>query len=294
MNLAGRAHVALDSAFRGLVALRPRRADWHATPGASLPGGQAHLTTEVVGADGPEPLLHTGDTKHSLWRSVEWRLLREIVPALPAPVLDLGCGAGTFGALLRPRFDVGVDGDAMAVARCDPSVYGVTHTADMREALPVPDGSLAAVFTNSTLEHVAPLAPALRAVQSALAPGGELVATVPSAGLARALTARYGEAFAAEFNARLSHHNLWDWDRWRGELAQVGFDRVALRGYFSDRAACWFASRLLVPWDQLGRRAPAFLWRCDRPALRRLVAESLAVAGEGETACLLIRARGAG
>lgn len=290
MSTTARAHLAFDALIRSLASLRPRR-DWHANPGASLPGGQAHLTTEVLDPDGPDPVLRTGDTKHSLWRSVEWRLLRGMVPELPAPILDLGCGDGTFGALVRPRFDIGVDGDAEAVARCDQAVYAATATTDMRETLSVPDGSLAAVFSNSTLEHVVPLAPALQATQRALAPGGVLLATVPAAGLARAVAARYGAAFADHLNARLSHHNLWTWDRWRSELNAAGFDDVELRGYFSDEAACWFASRLLAPWDQLARRAPATLWRHDLPTLRRLVAGSLAVEAEDQTACLLIRAR---
>lgn len=291
MSLAARGHLLADSAFRGLLRLRRRQGSSSHEPGASLPGGQAHLSAVILDPDGPDPVLRTGNTKHSLWRTIEWRLMRDAVGPLPAPVLDLGCGDGSFGAMLRPRVDIGVDGDEDAVSRCDPAVYGEAYAADIRATLPVESGSLAAVFSNSTLEHVTPLAPALREVARMLRPDGELVATVPSLGLWRALAARFGDRFAERFNAGLSHHNLWDWARWRDELQAAGLEPVAMRGYFSDAAACWYATRSLVPWEQLARRRPQWLWQHDLTQLRRLAAQSLDVTDEDATCCLLLRAR---
>jgi len=284
----------LDSLFMSLVGLRnaPRgSAPRRHSPGASLPGGQTHLTVEVVDDGRGDPYLRTGASKHSMWRTVEWRLLREVVPGLGEPVLDLGCGDGTFGSLLRDRIDLGVDGDADAVARCDRELYAEARTADMRERIPAPDGSLAAAFSNSTLEHVTPLAPALRATARAMRPGGLVVITVPTAGFTRAVASRFGAAYAARLNALLGHHNLWTWDRWREELQAAGFTVEEIRGYQSDRASTWYAGRSLFPWTWLARRAPGWLWNHDREQIRALAADSLAVRDEDETSCALIFAR---
>lgn len=258
--------------------------------GASLPGGQVFLAAEVVRDHDGFELLRSGDTKHSMWRTVEWRLLREALANPARPILDLGCGDGGFGALLANRIEYGIDGDADAVSQCSPRVYGATHAADMRKPLPLEDGIVATAFSNSTLEHVDPLAPAIASVARALRPGGHLLATVPTSGLTEAMTAAYGPAFASRLNETLGHHNLWSWSRWDDLLRTEGFAAVSFRGYLSRPAIAWYCSRGLAPWPQLARRRGEWLWQHDLKALRHHVDQSLRVTAENETTCVLIDA----
>lgn len=282
-----------DSALRSAAALRRELSGGGSGgrgKGASLPGGQVFLSAEVVRqADGFE-LLRTGDTKHSMWRTVEWRLLREVLASAERPLLDLGCGDGGFGSLLTDRIEIGLDGDADAVGQCNPRIYGARHAADMRQPFPVPDSSVAMIFSNSTLEHVDPLAPALAAASRVLRPGGRLLATVPTAGMTDLMTVTYGTDFAQRLNATLGHHNLWTWARWEETLRANGFGSVKFRGYLSRPAMAWYCSRGLAPWPQLARKRREWLWNHDMASVRSHVEESLRVTGEHETTCVLVDA----
>lgn len=292
-SLSANLHFALDLSVRGAV--RARHALTGHTPsneglGASLPGGQVHMRAEIVtDRDGFE-YLRSGDTKHSLWRTVEWKLLRTHMAGMPRPYLDLGCGDGQFGALITDAIEYGVDGDADAVGACDRSLYQNVYAADLREPLPVPDGSVTTAFSNSTLEHVAPLAPAITSVCRALRPGGRLVATVPTDGLTQAMASAYGAGYAHRMNTVFGHHNLWPWDRWEKLLRAEGFQTVTFRGYLSRPAIRWYSQRSLAPWPQLARRRRDWLWSHDVAQLRRYIEESLRVSDESETTCVLIDA----
>ncbi|MHB8078585.1 MAG: methyltransferase domain-containing protein [Candidatus Krumholzibacteriia bacterium] len=286
-------HLVFDRSLQAALRARKDLMARHGTAaglGASLPGGQVFLSAGIIRAPDGSELLKSGDTRHSMWRTVEWRLLRAIMDDLPHPLLDLGCGDGAFGALLTGRIEVGIDGDADAVGQCDPAVYQSAHAADLRRPLPVPDGSIASAFSNSTLEHVDPLAPAITSIARALRSGGRLIATVPTSGLTAAMTAAYGAGYARHLNAVLGHHNLWSWKQWEELLRGEGFTQIHFRGYLSRPAIAWYCKRSLTPWPQLSRRRPDWLWRHDLSELCRHVERSLQVTGEDETTCVLIDA----
>ena len=289
-----RLHLWLDRSAGSISAVRRRLTgggERPLPPGAAFAGWQHYRTVEVIDGDGLDPLLRTGDSKHSMWRTVEWRLLLPIVSALPSPVLDLGCGDGAFGALFREQIDVGVDGDAAALDRADRAIYDKVIAGDLREQLPVDDGTLAAVFSNSTLEHVVPVEPALAAVARALGPGGVLVMTVPTIGLSHALEAKYGGDYTDRLNRMLGHHNLLTVDQWGERLRAAGFNEIESRGYLSYEAMQWYGSRQLFPWPRITRHFDDELWSHDLATIRRLVRQSLEVRDERETTCVLIQAR---
>jgi len=206
------------------------------------------------------------------------------------PILDLGCGDGSFGSQLTCRLEYGIDGDADAVGRCSPDVYGTVFAADLRQPLPVPDQSIATIFSNSTLEHVDPLAPAIAAASRALRRGGRLVATVPTIGLTEAISRAYGASYADALNRMWGHHNLWSWAQWEALLRAEGLSQISFRGYLSRPAIAWYCKRNLTPWSQLSRHRPEWLWRHDLRAVRQHVEESLLVTDESKTTCVLIDA----
>jgi len=258
--------------------------------GASLPGGQEHLAAYPVEDTDGFPILKTGESHHSMWRTVEWQLLLAIVNDLPRPILDLGCGDGSFGALFTDKIEYGIDGDNDAVQQCNPAVFQKFFAGDLRETLAIPDGTLGAAFSNSVLEHVTPLEPAIVSVSRALKPGGKLVVTVPSAGLTKVVINAYGSPTADRLNNNLGHHNLWTWAQWEKLLLANGFSEVKLRGYLSHGAIEWYTSRALNPWPQIARKRGSWLWQRDLPTIKRYVRESLQVTEEAATTCVLIEA----
>lgn len=102
-----------------------------------------------------------------------------ILPAHPA-ALDLGCGTGLVGALLRPHVErlVGVDlSDAMLAVARERGVYDELHCADMIEATLAMPHAHDVIVAGDALVYLGDLAPVATAIAVGLRPGGLVVAT---------------------------------------------------------------------------------------------------------------------
>jgi SAM-dependent methyltransferase len=135
----------------------------------------------------------TGETPNSLAARLE-RIYREIVLRhhvrvaqrhfpRPAPrVLDVGCGSGTFLAMLQRR--TGVAGEGMepspAAARRAEEVYGLTVHATGLDEADFPPGSYDLITMFHVLEHLSHPQEILERIRGWLAPGGVLLIQVPN------------------------------------------------------------------------------------------------------------------
>lgn len=96
------------------------------------------------------------------------------------PILDDGCGLGTYLAALAPfsgqRFGLEVEADRaqQAVSRATGVVQGVG------ESLPFADASFVCVLSNEVLEHVADDRQAVQEIVRVLQPGGRAVIFCPN------------------------------------------------------------------------------------------------------------------
>jgi GT2 family glycosyltransferase/tetratricopeptide (TPR) repeat protein/SAM-dependent methyltransferase len=109
--------------------------------------------------------------------------LLALVPKEARDILDVGCGAGRFGAALKSRQLCRVTGlelDAAAAAAARKRLDEV-HQGDVESTLfPIVDGSLDAVVCGDVLEHLREPLTFLRRVRGWLRPGGTLVASLPN------------------------------------------------------------------------------------------------------------------
>jgi ubiquinone/menaquinone biosynthesis C-methylase UbiE len=148
-------------------------------------------------------------------------------------VLDVGCGAGEFGAALvqagtRP---IGVDVAREALRRARERVPGL----DLRlwaagEPLPIEDASVDAVWAGEVVEHVADVAPWLSELRRVLRPRGTLLLTTPHHGPGRLLSlAVSGRRFAEHFEPRSDHLRFFSPRTLRALLDDLGFDVAELR-----------------------------------------------------------------
>jgi len=110
--------------------------------------------------------------------------MHTFVPASARIILDIGCGAGAFGAGLkeaRAGLEVwGIEFDPDAAARAA-DVLDKVFTGDAREIAPtLPRGRFDCICLNDILEHLQEPEDLLRDVAPLLAAGGCLVVSLPS------------------------------------------------------------------------------------------------------------------
>jgi SAM-dependent methyltransferase len=110
--------------------------------------------------------------------------LRALVPATARRVLDVGCGGGALGAVLKAERDcelVGVEAFAEAAARARTRLDDVLELdLDALEALPPASGSFDAMIFGDVLEHLRDPRRLLAALLPSLAPEGTLVFSIPN------------------------------------------------------------------------------------------------------------------
>lgn len=96
-------------------------------------------------------------------------------------LLDIGCGHGEFGALLKSHgwTVAGVDLDPLQIAGA--SSRGLEATlCDLTHGLPHPDGRFDAVYAGELIEHLVDTDAFLVEVARVLRPGGVFVLTTPN------------------------------------------------------------------------------------------------------------------
>lgn len=110
--------------------------------------------------------------------------MQPFVPATARRVLDIGCGAGAFGAALKMRNEsvsvTGVEIDPEA-AEAAGARLDLVLTGDAAAALPrLQDQYFDAIVLNDVLEHVVDPEALLRQLRVHVAEGGCVVASIPN------------------------------------------------------------------------------------------------------------------
>lgn len=130
------------------------------------------------------------------------------VPGLPAgDVVDLGCGTGAAGPVLRARFPghrlIGLDASRAMLAEAESGPYDQLVAGDIADWMPTSPPAL--IFSNAVLHWLGDHARLMTALAGYLAPGGVLAVQMPgnflapSHALLRATAARlFPERLAGE------------------------------------------------------------------------------------------------
>ena len=106
----------------------------------------------------------------------------EYVPSHCRKVLDVGCGAGSFGASIRKRTDCevwGVESDAGCIQKAEQNIDKVFHGYFGPE-LDLPPAYFDCIVFNDVLEHMLDPALALVLARALLSSGGCIVASIPN------------------------------------------------------------------------------------------------------------------
>lgn len=173
-----------------------------------------------------------------LIRTAEVELLRSL--PIEEPVLDLCCGDGYFGSLLRPQgFDAGCDISMAALESARTrQIHDVLACADISKGSPFPSGQFNTIVCNSSLEHVPDVDGALREVARVLAPGGRLYVT-----LASDFTYRWwpwGRQNMERYFKFQPVFNAFSGKEWARRMDAAGLTVVSERYYLSKRVTNLF------------------------------------------------------
>lgn len=155
----------------------------------------------------------------SLWRAQELTLFFREKEKLKKPVLDLGCGDGSFGSAVFNEIDYGVDNDPEALAA---SLKLKTYKKLLGDTSKIGTGTIGSVFSNSVLEHIKDLDRVLSEVSRILAPGGAFAFTVPVKQYERDLKKYYGGWYSDLMNRLSYHYNMFEPEEWQKRVEAQG------------------------------------------------------------------------
>ncbi len=167
--------------------------------------------------------------------------------------IDLGCGDGGVTALLARALGarwrlIGIDSDPIEVELArETGLYDALHVASAA-ALPLEDGAVDFVLSNSVLEHIEDLRPVFAEVRRVLRPGGSFILTVPSArfhdvlGRPRlasrlAVGARKDDDYRARLDRRVAHVHYLSRADVSELLEEQGLRLESASGYLDRRTA---------------------------------------------------------
>jgi GT2 family glycosyltransferase/SAM-dependent methyltransferase len=111
------------------------------------------------------------------------RELQALLPLTARDILDVGCGAGRFGAALKARQPCRVTGLEIdpAAATAARSRLDAVHEGDLETLVPpFAEGAFDAIVCGDVLEHLREPLAFLRRARTWLRPGGTMVASVPN------------------------------------------------------------------------------------------------------------------
>jgi SAM-dependent methyltransferase len=207
--------------------------------------------------------LYIHDPAIGLLRAAEAELVS--ARSFPAPLLDLGCGDGSFGArAVAGGIAVGVDrnADRLKAARAT-GAYAAVVLADAHR-LPFREAAFGSVLSNSTLEHIPGVESVLRETARVLRPGGSIVFTLHNDRFSRHVffwprlfrllgRPHWTERYRRSRLRRLAMANLFSGGEWQEVLARCGLEAEVIEGYLSGRADVAFERLLVMARFGLGR-----------------------------------------
>lgn len=208
--------------------------------------------------------IKQGSISGSIWRAQEIISLSNSI--LNPPVLDLGCGDGSFVKLVfNGKLDFGLDLSSSKISKAKQiKAYKNYIIADAHK-IPLSTNSINTVFSNSVFEHIPNLDGVIYEISRVLKPGGELIFTTHSPqskkfyfssflrGFGLNLLANYYENI---FTKMLQLRTLWTIKKWERILARAGLKVTKKKLLVSERNGFWY--EILMPLTFIQNRFSIF------------------------------------
>ena len=165
---------------------------------------------------------------HSFWRSQELTLFNNYNHMYKKPILDFGCGDGSFSSCIFKKLEYGVDIDekAMKEARLRGTYSSLVHYDDLYKR--IKKNSISTILSCSVLEHTHDVRDCINKINSLLKKNGKFYLSVPNATFSLQLDQLGGNGFSKNINQRMSHRNLFNLHQWKELLINNNFKIIKI------------------------------------------------------------------
>lgn len=198
----------------------------------------------------------------TIWRSHEVAALAGL--KLYRPILDLGCGNGTFAkTIFSGKIDYGLDVSRDEIAKARRNKAYKNYIVSDAHVIPLADKSIQTVFSNSTFEHIPGLEGVLAEVSRILMPRGELIFTTHSPAskdfygvkiLRKLELGILAKIYERVFSNMLQLETTWSLKTWKRNLLNAGLKVEETKTMVSPRIAFWF--EFFLPFTYFQNRLP--------------------------------------
>lgn len=162
------------------------------------------------------------------------------------PILDLGCGDGTFAKVLfSQQIDAGVDINPMELRKAHESGQYRELLCTSAATIDKPDKSYQTIMSNSVLEHIPDLDGVLLEARRLLKDEGRLLVTIPTDRfetytlIHQILIACHLHQLAKQYRLRFNrfwkHYHCYSIAQWRAIFQRCGLEVVAYQEYNSKK-----------------------------------------------------------
>lgn len=221
--------------------------------------------------------IYENSFSHSFWRAQEFSLFLSHKNLLQSPILDFGCGDGSFGSVIFSEVDYGADIDAQALEVA--KYYGIYKNIILipmdHYNLPFESESIGSVYSNSVLEHVSDLEKSLSEIYRILKPNGIFMFTVPVKQFAKDLKKYFGEKESIRINKIFHHRNLFDEDEWVTCVKKSGFSIVKLIHYQPSWFTFMYRMFSMRGFGRLSLNMALRFWRYVRKFIIKCIVSSI-------------------
>jgi len=178
-------------------------------------------------------LLKIYPLSHALTRGLESLIFRQF--KLKSPILDLGCGDGSFTLLTfgKGKIDVGLDKNREEVKKARKKrVYKEAVVADAQK-LPFANKKFKTIISNSALEHISNPDRVLSECFRIMTSGGKFIFTVPGKRDRKYwVWSKFFDGLYTGIKDRLmGHFEFYDKDVWIEKLRKAGFNEIEVFSY---------------------------------------------------------------
>lgn len=233
---------------------------------------------EVLWKDDELTYVKYDSFAHSFWRAQEFSLYEKYRDYLNAPLLDFGCGDGSFSSVLFKKINYGVDNDPEALAKANKFDIYEHLLQSFDSTIPLENDSIKSVISNSVLEHVVNLDRILFEISRILKKDGIFMFSAPIKKFKEDLAKYFGIKESENINLEYCHRNLLSIEEWVQHLEKHGFSIVVCRTFQPDWFTFWYRMFRLLGRRGLGLIFPwinDLVWKIFCTTIVNMVKSSL-------------------